>query len=94
MRNGKIAAGWRIDDSDPNRVGMAFLMTPTAIVAGDADAEFIAEARTDLPRALDAFDAWDARVLAWAERLDSPGDFFTRVMEVTAEMRAALEGKP
>ena len=49
MRNGKTAAGWRIDNADPNRVGIAFMLTPTAIVPSDADAEFIAEAREDVP---------------------------------------------
>lgn len=50
MKNGKTAAGWRIDDSDPNRSGIGFLLTPTAIVPDDANAEFIAEARYDVIR--------------------------------------------
>lgn len=50
MKNGKTAAGWRIDDSDPDRGGIGFLLTPTAIVPGDANAEFIAEARYDVVR--------------------------------------------
>jgi hypothetical protein len=50
MRNGKTAAGWRIDDCDPEKVGMAMILNPVAIVPGDANAEFIAEARDDVTR--------------------------------------------
>lgn len=49
MKNGKTAHGWRIDDCDPEKVGMAMIMNPVAIVPGDANAEFIAEARYDVP---------------------------------------------
>lgn len=48
MRNGKTTHGWRIDDSDPEKVMMAMLLNPVAIVPGDANAEFIAEARYDV----------------------------------------------
>lgn len=74
MRNGKTAAGWRIDNADPNRVGIAFILTPTAIVPTDADAEFIAEARQDVPRLveeverLNGLDAAHADALHEAER--------------------------
>ena len=49
MRNGKTSAGWRIDDADPTRVGISFILTPTAIVPRDENAVFIAEARQDVP---------------------------------------------
>lgn len=49
MKNGKTSAGWRIDDADPNRTGMVFFLTPTAIVPRDANADFIAAARDDVP---------------------------------------------
>ena len=50
MKNGRTHAGWRIDDADPNRTGMVFLLTPTAIVPGDDNAAFVAGARDDVPR--------------------------------------------
>lgn len=50
MVNGKAAGGWRIDDGNPDRVGMAFLLTPTALVMKKEDADFIAESRDDIPR--------------------------------------------
>jgi hypothetical protein len=53
MRNGKTVSNlWRIDDGN-DRVGMDFLTHPTALVRTQEDADFIAESRTDLPRALD-----------------------------------------
>ncbi len=48
MRNGKAAAGWRIDDGS-DRTGVDFLMKPMAVVRTDADAIFIEHSREDIP---------------------------------------------
>lgn len=48
MRNGKGTAGWRIDDGS-DRVGVAFLLSPTALVRTREDVDFIAAAREDVP---------------------------------------------
>jgi hypothetical protein len=74
MRNGKTAAGWRIDDTDPNRVGLAFLLTPTAVVPGDRNAEFIAEARDDVPRLVSEIRRLKAELIKAYEPVDRAGD--------------------
>ena len=53
MRNGKAAIGWRLDSINEGTVGLGYLMNPAAIVPKEEDADFVALARTELPKLLD-----------------------------------------
>lgn len=56
MRNGKLQIGWRIDSISEENAGIAMLMNPTAIVPKEADANFVAMARQELPRLVDEIE--------------------------------------
>jgi hypothetical protein len=74
MRNGKTDAGWRIDDSDPEKVGMWMLLNPVGIVPKDANADFIAEAREDVPRLVAEIRRLKAELIKAYEPVDRAGD--------------------
>lgn len=76
MRNGKTAAGWRIDDADPSRLGIVFILTPTAIVPGDANAAFIAEARDDVPVLIAEVRRLKAELIKAHEPVDRSGEIY------------------
>lgn len=66
MRNGLTPLGFRIDGMT-ERVGLAFLSAPTAIVPSEADTAFIEHARADIPALLASHRALAAEV----QRLES-----------------------
>lgn len=49
MVNGHARGGWRIDDCDESRVGLGFLLTPSALAATPTDAALIVAAVNALP---------------------------------------------
>jgi hypothetical protein len=74
MRNGKTQHGWRIDDCDENKVGMAMVLNPVAIVPSDKNAEFIAEAREDVPALVAEIRRLKAELVKVHEPVDRPGE--------------------
>lgn len=62
MRNGKGSAGWRIDDTDENRIGLTFLLSPTALVAKESDADLIEKGINLLPDLIAEIDRRSATV--------------------------------
>lgn len=74
MRNGKTQLGWRIDDCEPNKVGMAMLMNPVGIIVSDANADFVAEARNDIPELLAEIRRLKAELVKAREAADRPGE--------------------
>lgn len=97
---------WKFDDEgwleSENRDVHEYIVTPESyppepmervvrlIVGREPDAEFIAHARTDIPKLLAALDAVEARLAGWQERFDGDEAQDTAVQGIVHVLRTTI----